>query len=213
MTRPTALLTATMILFASFSANSAERDRTFGFGIHTASIHSINGTYTDGTAMRDAVGVGPGFGATVERWVGKHFRTGITASLAWMGFNEDMSYEDNDSPTFSIFALVFDSSYHFTNKRLRPFLSAGAGLYSWRITEDGQFGTPQRFEGEKLEKLSIGLKAGFGIEYNINDSLSLKFESAYNYILAKDSFLFGNEFTEQGILMFGIGVTYYLTTP
>jgi len=188
----------------------ASERRTLGISLSAGLAKSINGTYDGSLEMKDALKTGYDYNIDIERWIGEHFRASMTFKLSWMNFKDTAEGVTGESPSFTVPALIFRNSYHFTSHRIRPFVSAGAGLYFWKFNTDKPLGAVLRFEGERQQKMSIGLNIGAGVEIALSRNFSLIIDPVYHFILSKDSFVFGEGFSEQGMVSLSMGVHYYL---
>jgi hypothetical protein len=182
--------------------------RSFGIAVRGGMARSLNGGWDAARGMRGATKVGPDFEIAVEKWVGGHYRCEAAAMLAWMDFNKGAFPIAASGPSFTAGALVFGNCYHFTEARVRPFVAAGAGIYFWKMNMDRPLGGILRTEGTRFQKMSYGLNAGAGLEWVASPLFSIVLDARYHYILAEDRFLFGDSFTEQGVLTLGAGVSY-----
>jgi len=210
--RKTVIVSALFLLFL-FQFNppcSAASSRTLGVGLSAGFLKSISGSYDGSLEMNEALETGYSYGIELERWIGDHFRASMVFGLSWMRFKETASGVEGEDPCFTVPALMFRNSYHFTTGRIRPFISAGAGLYFWKFNSSGPLGAVMRFEGERLQKMSIGLLGGVGLEVAVSDNISVIIEPVYHYILSKDRFIFGEGFSEQGMMSFSLALHYYL---
>ncbi len=203
------MLAIFMMICSRPALHASEPERSVGISISAGSMHSVNGTLKDNSEMRDITSAGPGLGIAVEKWIGSNFKTGITAYLSWVSMDEDVYPENEGAPAFSLMALIFRNSYHFTGRSLRPFISTGAGLYNWTISQDGPSGDPITFEGEDMQKISIGVTGGGGVEYRMNLRFSFTLEVNYSYILSRDTFHFGENFSAQGVAGLNLGISYF----
>jgi hypothetical protein len=198
-----------LVLTLSQSALSgSEPERSIGLSLSAGSIHSVNGTLKENSETRDITSTGLGFGISLEKWISKYFKTGITAYLSWVDIDSSVYPGEKGTPAFSLKALIFKNTYHISDRTLRPFISAGAGLYQWTVCQDGPLGDPITFEGEDMQKTSIGLNGGGGLEYLIDRRFSLSLEANYSYILSRDSFHFGKHFSAQGMVGLQLGISY-----
>lgn len=213
MRKIAALAAALLVLAPPASSSGGALGRTFGVGIRAGTVRSMGGGWTAEKRMSEAVNAGPDVDVAFEKWIGDHFKNELDLKLAWMSFRDGSFPGAADDPSFTIPALVFSNSYFFGANRLRPFLSAGAGIYFWKINTGGPLRRVYRSEGERLEKMSYGLHGGAGAECMLSKRASLNLEARYHAILSQDRFIFGNEFTEQGVLTAAAGVSVYFTTP
>ncbi len=182
--------------------------RSFRIGVRGGMARALNGGWSAAQGMRGATKIGPAFEVAVEKWIGGHYRCEAAAMLAWMDFKTGAFPVGAAGPSFTTSALVFGNCYHFTDARLRPFVAAGAGIYFWEINKDRPLGGVLRTGGTGFRKMSYGLNAGGGLEWAAAAHLAIILEARYHYILAEDRFLFGDAFTEQGVLTLGLGASY-----
>ncbi len=180
----------------------------FGIMLGAGACRSLDGAWTASQGMREATKLGPAFEVAVEKWIGGHYRCEAAAMLAWMDFEPASFPPGASDPSFTTGALLFGNFYHFTEARIRPFVAAGTGIYFWKMNTDKPLGGVLRVEGTRFQKASWGLNAGLGLEWAVSPLVSVMLEARYHYILSEDGFLFGDAFTEQGVLTAGLGVSY-----
>lgn len=181
---------------------------SWGVRLSGGLLKSAAGSIDMTNSSADVLDTGPGLSLSVSKRVSERFSTEITAGMGWMDFGKKL-YET--SSNFSLGTVVLSNSYSVVRVgRMDLLIRAGAGMYYWRICAEEIFGAARQFEGEDLQKISIGLQAGIGAEFAITRLISLTAESSYNYILCKDTFHFGRGFTEQGIINFNLGIRYYI---
>jgi hypothetical protein len=207
------IVASLLILSAPALAEGETLGRSFGIGMRIGTATSTNGGWSAGRSMPDAVRTGPDLNVAVEKWVTDHFEVELEAKLAWMSFREGAFPERVEHASFTVPALLFSNSYFFSMNRLRPFVAAGAGLYAWKINTGGPLGGVYRTGGERFEKMSYGLHGGLGAEYIVSRQASVLVEARYHFIFSQDRFVFGSEFTEQGMLTMSVGVSGYFSTP
>lgn len=183
--------------------------RSFGIGVRGGIARALNGGWSAAQGMRGATKIGPDFEVAVEKWIGGHYRCEAAVMLAWMDFKTGTFPVGAAGPSFTTSALVFGNCYHFTDALLRPFVAAGAGIYFWNMNTDKPLGGVLRIGGTRFQKMSYGLNAGGGLEWAASPQLSIVLEARYHYILAQDRFLFGDAFTEQGVLTLGLGASCF----
>jgi len=181
---------------------------SWGVRLSGGLLKSAAGSIDMTNSSADVLDTGPGFSLSVSKRVSERFSTEITAGMGWMDLGDELH---ETSSNFSLGTLVLSNSYSLIRTgRLDMLIIAGGGMYYWRICREEVFGEARQFEGEDLQKISIGLKAGVGAEFEVSQRMSLTAESAYNYILCRDTFHFGRGFTEQGIINFNLGIRYYI---
>jgi len=201
-----------MCLALLSSSSNAEPTRTFGFTVSAGTAISVNGSYNEAVDMPNALEAGYDYDIAFDKWIGRHFRASMTVKLAWMKFKNGTEGVAGESPSFTVPALVFRNFYHFASGRIRPFVSGGTGLYFWRFNTDGVLGSVARFEGERQQKMSIGVNAGAGLEVVLSKNSSILIDPSYHYILSQDRFVFGERFTEQGFVTLDVGFSYYFSS-
>ena len=170
-------------------------------------ILPLSGSIDMENSSADLLDNGPELALSVSKRVSSRFSTRITAAAGRMNFAREI-YET--SSNFSVASLVLSNSYSIVRPgKLDIYIRAGAGMYYWRISEHEFFGGARQFEGEDLHKISIGLQGGLGAEFTLSRRISVTAESNYNYILCKDTFHFGQGFTEQGLININFGLKFY----
>ncbi len=167
----------------------------------------VSGSLDMENSSADLLDTGPELTLSVSKRVSSRFSTRISAAAGRMNFTREI-YET--SSNFSVASLVLSNSYSILRPgKLDIHIKAGAGMYYWRISEAEFFGEARQFEGEDLQKVSIGLQGGLGAELALSRRISITAESNYNYILCRDTFHFGRGFTEQGMININFGLKFY----
>lgn len=178
----------------------------------------VGGSFTPALQTSDVVGSGPSFAIS---WQYNPFHSlgfEIGYQLSWMDFEKEFRTEEGKTPAFVVHQITLAGKYNFgdlisPDARIRPFISAGIGMYPFRFTEDGLGGDTQVLpNGNKFEKTSFGLNTGAGIEIRALNRLSIIGGVRYHYLFAKDDDKFGADsgFKNQGLLNYGIGLSYHL---
>ncbi len=170
---------------------------------------SVTGTYTAQVSTPDMLEPGSGFGAGVGVELTPHYR--IASSLAWLALPFKKDYRPNKlwRPTFEVPAWTFINILQWRLGRVTLELPLGVGIYFWRFTENGRGSDALQFEGQALEKMSFGINAGAGLEMRLVKSFRLFVAGTYHYILSQDRFLFGENFSEQGVFVWKSGLRWY----
>jgi hypothetical protein len=181
----------------------------FGVFVGPAVGRSVSGTYYTGTSMPEMLlpGAGAEMGISVE--VSRHYA--IRSSFLWMALPFKEEYRPNRlwKPAFELPAWLFTNEVRFVFSRLQIGIPFGAGIYFWRFSENSWGSDPFLFEGEKLQKMSFGIHAGVRLAWNVWGPFELFVEAKGHHIFAKDKFLFGEKFTEQGILLWQSGLQWW----
>lgn len=212
------LVAAALLCVSSVSYGAPDGARKIAFNLWGGGMISANGDFGANLSTGDVVKNGQSFSGTWQYfpWEGFGFQAGY--ALGWMPFEEEHRPEAGKTPAFVVHQITVGGVYNFanlvgSNARVRPFIGAGVGLYPFRITEDGVSGDVQRLDnGNKFQKTSFGLNTSAGLEVVLMRKLSLIGGVHYDYLFSKDTEKFGpnSEFDNQGLLNFGLGLSYRL---
>lgn len=71
--------------------------------------------------------------------------------------------------------------------RFNPYLTGGAGRYSWSMTSAGRGSEPLAILQSPLEGTDLGGWFGLGTEYALADKMALEFEWAWRFYLTRDT--------------------------
>lgn len=71
--------------------------------------------------------------------------------------------------------------------RFNPYLTGGAGRYSWAMTSAGRGTAPLTIEQSPLEGTDLGGWFGMGTEYALGQKMALEFEWAWRFYLTRDT--------------------------
>ena len=191
------------------SIYAQENNRRYGIVFEMGPFFSVNGTYSDSENLRDIVNPGPVFSFGLKMKVNNQYFVEMLITNGWMNFKDSKKPTSGLSPSYAVTNINFDNIYYIYQRHSKIKLLIGPGIYYWRFTNDGPFSRIQEFEGEKFNKMSIGGDIGLGFEIDFNKNVSLSLTTRYHYILSKDKFFFGNDFSEQGLLDIKSGISYY----
>lgn len=191
------------------SIYSEENEKKYGVVFEVGSLCSINGSFSNSEDLKDVVNPGLIFGLGMIMEINRQYFVEMLVTNGWMDLKVITSSFPSLSPSFAITSINFDNVYYIYRDRYKVKFLAGPGIYYWRFTDDGPFGKIQKYEGEKFAKMSIGGDIGVGFEVDFNKKLCLSLTSRYHYILSKDRFFFGNDFSEQGLLDIRFGILSY----
>ena len=200
------------MFFTVSSGYSQELPFKYGLSVQGGTWLSTNGRYNTDSQLRDLVDPGTAMGMGFSIMVTRSYSVEMQLTTTWLNYQKNKRPLSGDIPAFSVSSLLFHNRYYLLARKISPYLSAGVGIYYWRFTEDGAFGKAQKFEGEELEKMSIGGNAGVGIRICLMPRLALIGEVQYHYILSKDEFFFGQKFSEQGLTSFQGGLRVYFNS-
>jgi opacity protein-like surface antigen len=222
MKRSILFLTAAMVLMGFFSALQAgpRSEQKMNLKLWGGGITSVRGDFAPGLKTDEVVKDGQSFGLAWQYFPLRSLGIQAGYELGWMRFDKSHRLEPDKSPAFAIHQITLAGVYNFANladsrARIRPYLSAGAGIYPFRFTEDGITGKAQTLpNGKKFAKTSFGLNGGAGIEVLPMNRLSINGGARYHYLFAKDNDKFGTDsnFGDQANLSVGIGLSYRLAS-
>jgi len=168
------------------------------------------GSYNREVSSGEMLRSGPYGSLNLIQHISDHYAFEASVSFGWMPFRDRYKRNVRVNPAFVVPAFTFSNVLSFHRGRLGVYLPFGPGIYAWRFTEDGPTGEIAQFEGEDFKKMSAGVHAGLGVEWVLNSSLSFFIEARYHRIFCKDPFFFGEGFSEQSLLIWSGGVTFYL---
>jgi len=207
---------AVMALVSALPA--AERDgQQMSINLWGSGLTSVRGHFNPTAKTLDVVENGPSLGLSWQYFPLRSVGVQVGYELGWMNFEKRYRSEAGKTPAFVVHQITLAGLYNFSelvgsNARVRPLVSAGVGLYPFRITEDGITGEAQMLpNGHRFQKSSLGLNAGAGVEVLATNRASVFGGARYHLLFSRDNDRFGAEsnFGDQGLLSFGIGLSYH----
>ena len=219
-----ALIIAVLLLVGIVYTPSQAFDmiNKLGVGVDGGIMLPISGNVTADSTVSDYFKAGPSFGFHVKYNVIKEVGIQAGFNYAFMQM-EDAIVKDSSAPDPYINMpqiylegiLNMGSFFNDNNPNniWNPFITAGVGLYPWKITTDGVNGDAQLLSNnEELKKTSFGINFGGGLEVFATPKISFFAQGKYHYIFTSDSDTFGADlpdFDDTGYLEFTGGMTYY----
>ena len=170
---------------------------------------SVSGNYTAGLTSSEMLEPGTGYSAGIGAQLSSHYRIESNVVLLELPFKREYRPNKLWRPTFALPGWIFSNVLSWRMGPVSLDFPFGVGVYFWSFTEDGLGSDPLQFEGQALEKMSMGFHAGAELEFGLFRSLRLFVRGTYHYILSKDRFLFGEGFSEQGVMQWQSGIRWY----
>jgi opacity protein-like surface antigen len=217
-----------IVTFVGSSAYAMDMSKHIGFGGWVGGNMPLHGDFSSdpdiGEKMGDFVGF-YGFPAVEVKYVVMdRVSVALNGGYGYMPVKDDKkpqspAWEDM-TPALNLPYVTVNGTFNFgpmmkaEDNKLNPFATAGVGMYMWyfsvneRSEKIGSY-----YSGEEFKGTSLGLNVGGGVEYFAMEKLAVFGRVNYHYVMMKDEDKFGEDFGNQGFLMFGAGVTYYLALP
>jgi opacity protein-like surface antigen len=212
-----------ILILCGTSAYAMDMSKHIGFGAWAGGIMPVNGNFSSQDKMSDFVGM-YGFPAVEIKYVVMDkAAVGVNFGYGYMPIKDDKKKEmdgfEDLTPALNMPYVALNGTFNFgpmmkaEGNKLNPFLTAGAGMYMWYFSVNERTDKLPAFkEGEEFKASSLGINVGGGVEYFAMEKLAVFGRFNYHFVMMKDEDKFGSDFGNQGFLMFGAGVTYYLPT-
>lgn len=216
MKRTITLLTAVMFLGGASALRAMElQQQRMNLNLWGNGITSAHGHFGQGTKTVDVLQNGASFGLAWQYFPLRSIGIQVAYEFGAMNFEKGYRVEAGKTPAFEVHQITVSGIYNFADlisSRIRPFVSAGIGLYPFRVTADGISGDTEKLaNGNKFDKTSFGLNGGVGVEVLATNHLSAFGGLRYHYLFAKDDNKFGANanFGDQALLSLGLGLSYH----
>ncbi len=215
-------LAVLMILsFAASSAYAMDMSKHIGFGAWLGGNMPLNGGYSSEDNLSDVVGF-YGFPAVEVKYVVMdRVSVALNGGYGYMPMKDDKKPQSpawkDMTPALNLPYVTVNGTFNFgpmmkaEDNKLNPFATAGVGMYMWYFSVNER-SEKAYYMGEEFKGTSLGINIGGGVEYFAMEKLAVFGRVNYHYVMMKDD-KFGEDFSNQGFLMFGAGVTYYLAVP
>ncbi len=214
------LVAFSLIFLFAGQAFSAETTKSVGMGVRGG------GFFVGGEWNANLFG-----GAEINFGVHKNFAIGLLGGYGRTGgAGLDLTSADlpqliseDDALTFTVRTIELVGNFYLSpEKEWRPYFTAGAGLGTWNVTDDGNEVMVPDLEGEmfEFEDQFLSLVVGAGMEYFLVDEFSIG--AAARYHIFTDV---GSNFKDErdiggsdgldnpsGMFEFGLTLTAYLTS-
>ena len=223
------IIILTILAFGGTTAYAMDMSKHIGFGAWAGGNMPLNGSYSSDLNLSDAVGFYPFPAVEVKYVVMDKVSIAGNFGYGYMPIKDEKKgeiwpYWENrladltpalNMPYFSLNGVFnFGPMMKAEDNKLNPFLTAGAGIYMWYFSVNertDKLPHPSNLS-EDHKGTSLGINVGGGVEYFAMEMLAVFGRLNYHYVMMKDEDKFGKDFGNQGFLMFGVGVTYYLPT-
>lgn len=211
-----------LLIFATSATYGMDMSKHIGFGVWGGGTMPVNGSFDSTSNLSDWVGIF-GFPAVEIKYVILD-KVAVGANLGYMYMPVKDEKKPTDlkdmTPALNMPFVALNGTFNFgpvmksEDNMLNPFITAGAGMYSWYFSKNQRTDklpapadTTQEFKAS-----SFGINFGAGAEYFATEKLSVFGRVNYHLVMMKDEEKFGKDFDNQGFLTFGAGVSYYLFT-
>lgn len=207
---------AAMAFASSLFAQQQMDQRHMRVNLWGSGLTAVNGNFSAQLKSKDYLNTGTSFGFDYQYFPARNFA--IQAGYQFGRLQFDKQYRSaGKTPNFVLHQITIAGVYRLSdltgrNAAIRPFVSGGIGLYPFRVTQDGAGGDVVRLEnGNKFQKTSFGLNGSLGLEWAASHQIAISGGARYNYVFSKDEKKFGPDFNNQGLLNFGVGLSYNIT--
>ncbi|MGB8658180.1 MAG: hypothetical protein WCE90_10425 [Candidatus Zixiibacteriota bacterium] len=213
-----ALILLVLSIFISGAAYAMDMSKHIGFGAWAGGVMPVNGKIKPNDKLSDWYGM-YGFPAVEIKYVIiDKVAVGANLGYMYMPIKDDKKPEGMKdlTPALNMPFVSINGTFNFgpmmkdKENKLNPFVTAGVGMYMWYFSENQRTGKQLAANGEEAKASSLGINGGAGVEYFAAEKLGVFGRLNYHYVMMKNKDKFGPDFTDQGFLTFGAGVTYYL---
>jgi opacity protein-like surface antigen len=218
------IIILTILAFGGTTAYAMDMSNHVGFGAWGGGNMPLHGSATADDNLSDWMGFF-GFPAVEVKYVVMdRVAVGINGGYGYMPMKDDkkkeMGVSEDLTPALNLPYVSLNGTFNFgpmmkaEDNKLNPFATAGVGMYMWYFAENertNKLAAPEKPD-EEFKASSLGINVGGGVEYFAMEKLAVFGRLNYHYVMMKDEDKFGEDFGNQGFLMFGVGVTYYLPT-
>ena len=219
------IIVLTILAFGGTTAYAMDMSNHIGFGAWAGGNMPLHGGCYEEDNVSENLSDWVGFFAfpavEVKYVVMDRVAVGANFGYGYMPIKDDKKKEmdgfEDLTPALNLPYVTLNGTFNFgpmlkaEDNKLNPFATAGVGMYMWYFSENERTNKlPAYKEGEEFKASSLGINIGGGVEYFAMENLAVFGRLNYHYVMMKDEDKFGADFANQGFLMFGAGVTYYL---
>lgn len=187
-----------------------------GVGIDGGLLIPAGGDMTADSSFSDFFGSGIDFGAHINYGIIPELSLQAGFRYSFFKMDDEANGDPDNEPYLNTPQVYLDailnlaSFFNNPDNAFNPYVKAGAGIYFWKITEDGVGGDAIELgNGDDLSKTSLGINFGLGVEYFATPNVSIFAEGLYDYIFTKDEDKFGDDFSNLGDIGIRLGFSYY----
>ena len=205
------------IIMAWSSAGYAlDMSGKLGVGVDGGLLIPASGDMTSDSSFGDYFGSGIDFGAHVIYGIIPELSLQAGFRYSFFKMDDEADGDPDNEPYLNTPQVYLDAILNlgtfFDNpdNAINPYLKAGAGIYFWKMTEDGIGGDAIDLgNGDDFSKTSLGLNFGLGVEYFATSEISIFAEGLFDYIFTEDEDKFGSTFSNLGDIGIRVGFSYY----
>lgn len=216
-----------ILVFGGTTAYALDMSNHVGFGAWAGGNMSLNGSYSADDNLSDVVGIFAFPAVELKYVVIDKAAVAVNFGYGYMPMKDEKKEEMGDrfkdlTPALNLPYVTLNGTFNFgpmmkaEDNKLNPFLTAGAGMYMWYFSENERseklYAVGKSGKMEEFKATSLGINVGGGVEYFAMENLAAFGRVNYHMVMMKDEDKFGENFDNQGFLMFGAGVTYYIPT-
>jgi hypothetical protein len=216
------IIILTILVFGGTTAYAMDMSNHIGFGAWAGGNMPINGNVSSQDKMSDFVGMFAFPAAEIKYVVMDKAAVGVNFGYGYLPIKDEKKPEGlgDATPALNMPYVTLNGTFNFgpmmkaEDNKLNPFLTAGAGMYMWYFSKNertDKLPAPAKPD-EEFKASSLGINVGGGVEYFAMEKLAVFGRVNYHMVMMKDEDKFGPDFGNQGFLMFGVGITYYLST-
>jgi len=219
------LMISTVLAFVGSFSIAQISNTPLGLEPNTLSVSPSGGAFIPAVGKYDAaldindlLETGPTFGVSIKYTLSPMWSLRGTYDFAYNNF-ESTYRPTGKKPAFVAPMITSDMILNFgslvtCNDIVKPYCFAGAGIYLWKLSEDGTCGPGKgnamtSVKGKEWEASSVGVHTGIGAEVYVSPVLALFAEGQYRFMFSKNADDFGSDFGNVGFAKIGGGLTYY----
>jgi hypothetical protein len=129
----------------------------------------------------------------------------VESGYGWTG------NEDNDDLKITQVPIIGGLTYDFgsllSSPIVRPYIGAGAGIFMYRMENDGEIVT---LNNEEQKFSAFGIEGVIGVNFRpFNAPISIDINAKYDHVFSKDDEKIGFLGQDWNAVSFGAGVSYY----
>jgi len=214
----------TILVFGGTTAYAMDMSNHIGVGAWAGGNMPLHGNASEDDKLGDVVGFFAFPAVELKYVVMDKAAVAVNFGYGYMPIKDDKKPEglEDLTPALNLPYVTLNGTFNFgpmmqaEDNKLNPFLTAGAGMYMWYFSGNERseklYVVGKSGEEEEFKATSLGINVGGGVEYFAMENLAVFGRLNYHMVMMKDEDKFGEDFGNQGFLMFGAGVTYYFPT-
>ncbi len=213
-----------ILAFCGGTAYGLDMSNHVGIGAWAGGNMSLHGSVSQDDNLSDWIGLFAFPALEIKYVVMDRVAVGINGGYGYMPIKDEKKKEINGfedlTPALNMPFVTLNGTFNFgpmmqaEDNKLNPFVTGGVGMYMWYFSKNERsekMPAPEKPD-EEFKASSLGINVGGGVEYFAMEKLAIFGRLNYHMVMMKDEDKFGEDFGNQGFLMFGAGVTYYFPT-